>query len=232
MNHSAIHSTAFAVARGVADGDAAMGAAAWRTLVARLDAEGGVPVGPYPGLFYGEALFRNSSDHGRVAVGKFLLANGTNSWRAMLRAGATTTMEAWAVAEKSNLTWSHPWMAFALSLIARWLLGVRPLAAGFTALTIQPQLGPLARAAGAVATPRGAVTVAAVQTLGADGLPITFSLNATVPGATTAVVCLPLGACGAGAAVRVDGRVVAGAVDGDWACVTAPAGAHAFSCPA
>ena len=209
-----------------------MGAAAWRTLVARLDAEGGVPVGPYPGLFYGEALFRNSSDHGRVAVGKFLLANGTNSWRAMLRAGATTTMEAWAVAEKSNLTWSHPWMAFALSLIARWLLGVRPLAAGFTALTIQPQLGPLARAAGAVATPRGAVTVAAVQTLGADGLPITFSLNATVPGATTAVVCLPLGACGAGAAVRVDGRVVAGAVDGDWACVTAPAGAHAFSCPA
>jgi hypothetical protein len=93
-SHAAIHSTAYALANGVADGVVGVGEAAWGTLVARLDAEGaaGIPTGPYPGLFYGEALFRNTSDHGRAAVGKFLLNNGTNSWLNQLRQGATTTM--------------------------------------------------------------------------------------------------------------------------------------------
>jgi alpha-L-rhamnosidase len=104
-HHAAIHSTAYAVARGVADGDDAIGAAAFATLVARLSGDGGIPVGPYPGMHYAEALFRNTSDHGNVGVAQFLLANGTNSWLNQLRQGATTTMESWTVAEKSNLTW-------------------------------------------------------------------------------------------------------------------------------
>ena len=103
--HAAIHSTAYAVARGVADGDAAVGAAAFATLVGRLAGGGGIPVGPYPGMHYAEALFRNTSDHGRAGVAAFLLANGTNGWLGQLRQGATTTMESWTVAEKSNLTW-------------------------------------------------------------------------------------------------------------------------------
>ena len=106
-SHAAIHSSAYALARGVADGDDAMGAALWATLLARLDPEAGIPVGPYPGLFFGTALFRNTSDHGRAAVARFLVNNGTNSWLNQLRQGATTTMESWTVAEKSNLTWSE-----------------------------------------------------------------------------------------------------------------------------
>ena len=170
--HAAIHSTVYALAQGVADGaPAGVAEAAWATLVGRLNATSGIPTGPYPGLFYGEALFRNTSDHGRAAVAKFLLNNGTNSWLSQLRQGATTTMEAWTPGEKPNLTWSHPWMAFPLSLITRWLLGVRPLAAGFARVLIQPQPGPLTRAGGVVPTPRGPVALVVTQVLGAGGCP-------------------------------------------------------------
>lgn len=105
--HAAVHATVYALANGVADG-APLGVAeaAWATLVARLDPAAGIPTGPYPGLFYGEALFRNTSDHGRAAVSGFLLNNGTNSWLNQLRQGATTAMESWTPSEKPNLTWS------------------------------------------------------------------------------------------------------------------------------
>jgi hypothetical protein len=230
--HSAIHSSAYALGCGVADGDDAVGAALWATLLSRLDAVSGIPVGPYPGLFFGTALARNTSDHGRALVSRFLGSNGTNSWLNQIRQGATTTMESWTVAEKGNLTWSHPWMAFALQLIIRWLLGVRALAAGFARVLIQPQLGGLAWARGVVPTARGAVTVSAAQTLDAAQLPTSFELNLTVPGAVNATACLPLPACGAGAVVRVDGAAVQGAVQGDYACVELFAGAHSLACPA
>jgi hypothetical protein len=231
--HAAIHSSAYALACGVADGDAAVGAALWATLLARLDAEAGIPVGPYPGLFFGTALGRNTSDHGRALVDRFLTNNGTNSWLNQLRQGATTTMESWTVAEKGNLTWSHPWMAFALQLILRWLLGVRALAAGFARVLIQPQPGGLQWARGVVPTARGAVAVSLVQTLdAATQLPTTFVMNVTVPGAVAASACLPLPACGAGAVVRVDGVSVQGALSGDYACVELAAGPHVLACPA
>ena len=126
---------------------------------------------------------------------------------------------------------SHPWMAFALQLITRWLLGVRALVPGFARLIIQPQPGPLTWAQGTVPTLRGPVTVALRQALGPDGLASSFALNATVPGAVNATVCLPLSACG-GAVVRVDGVAVDAAILGDYACVVSVlAGPHQFVCP-
>ena len=104
--HAAVHAQAYALGCGVADGDAAVGDALWRALLARLDPAAGVPVGPYPGLFLGNALGRNASDHGRALVDRLLTNNGTNSWLNQLRQGATTTMESWTVEEKANLTWS------------------------------------------------------------------------------------------------------------------------------
>ena len=230
--HAAVHSTAYALARGVAGDDGGVAAAAWAALVARLRAEAsvGIPVGPYPGLFYGEALFANTSDHGRAAVADFLLNNKTNGWLAQLRAGATTTMESWAVAEKANLTWSHPWMAFALQLIARWLLGVRALAPGYARVLVMPQAGALARVSGAVPTVRGAITLAYAQSVGADGLPTAVAMNVTIPGAVSGRVCVAAGAC-SGGRVGVDGGVVTGEAEGDYWCVEVGAGAHAVVCP-
>jgi hypothetical protein len=228
--HAAIHSSAYALARGVADGDDAVGSALWALLLERLSPTGGVPVGPYPALFYARALGRNSSDHGRALVSLFLVNNGTNSYLNQLRQGATTTMESWTVAEKANLTWSHPWMAFALQIILQFVIGVRALTPGFDRVLVRPQPGPLAWARGAVPTGRGAVAVSVAQTLGADQLPTSFAMNLTVPGAVSAHACLPLPACGAGALVLVDGASVQGVVEGDYACVDLASGPHALAC--
>ena len=227
--HAAIHSTVYALANGCADGAPGVAEAAWGTLVARLNSSTGIPTGPYPGLFYGEALFRNTSDHGRVAVGQFLLNNGTNSWLSQLRQGATTTMEAWTPAEKPNLTWSHPWMAFPLSLITSWLLGVRALAAGYSEVLLQPQPGPLLRAGGVVPTLRGPISLSLTQALDGALLPTAFAMNFTLPGGVRGTACAPLPAC-AGGSVVVDGARVAGTVSGDYACVQVLEGAHQLSC--
>ena len=229
--HAAIHSTVYAVGRGVqALAGSAPGAqqAAWRTLLSRLLNASSIPVGPYPGMWYGEALFSNTSDHGMAGVGLFLLANGTNSWLNQLRQGATTTMEAWTPAEKPNLTWSHPWMAFPLQLIMRWLLGVRAAAPGFASVLIQPQPGPLSQAQGVVPTLRGPVAVALAQALGPGAW---FAVNVSIPGGVQGRVCLPTPACGAGARVGVDGGVVQGEQEGDYACVAVGEGAHQLACP-
>lgn len=237
--HMAIHSTVYSAARGVVGGEggAAMQAQVWDTMVGALgDGQGsGIPTGPYPGYSYGTALFANTSDHGRAGVQLFLLNNGTNSWANQLRQGATTTMEAWDPAEKPNLTWSHPWMAFPLALMVRWVLGVRALLAGYGRVVIQPQLGGLTWVQGVVPSSRGAFAVSVAQTLGADSLPITFGLNVTIPGGVGALVCLPLPACGPqGEALTMDGVTVGGGlvveVLGDYACVNTTSGVHVLGC--
>ena len=230
--HAAVHSTVYALARGVLDGDPVMGAKAWALLLNRLDPILGIPVGPYPGLFFGEALFRNTSDHGRAAINLFLTNNGTNSWLNQLRSNATTTMEAWTPEEKPNLTWSHPWMAFPLQLIMEWLCGVQLLnsAVGIS-LRIQPQPGTLNFVHGSVPTLRGAVTVSLTQEVDIDGLATSFALNTTVPGALTAMTCLPLTAC-VNSHVSVDGKIQAANIEGDYACVLLESGPHNLFCPA
>ncbi len=137
--------------------------------------------------------------------------------------------ESWTPEEKPNLTWSHPWMAFPLSLITKWLLGVRALAVGFAEVLIQPQPGPLTRAGGVVPTPKGPVAVTVTQDLDGYLLPTAFAMNFTLPGGVRGSACAPLSACGGGQ-MLVDGSRVAGAVSGDYACVQVGEGAHQLSC--
>jgi alpha-L-rhamnosidase len=243
--HAAIHSTLYSVARGVADGaPPQVRSALWQTLVERLDPILGIPTGPYPGSWYGDALFRNKTDHGMVGIQEFLLNNGTNSWLSQLRQGATTTMEAWTPAEKPNLTWSHPWMAFPLELIIRWLLGVTPLTPGYASVLIQPQLGPLTWVTGTVPTLKGPITLSINQTLSYMGaaaaapdslhhqLPSSFFLNITLPGAISATVCLPLSSCNGNLWVDSLVWMRGGRIDEDYTCIdNVTSGMHSFSCP-
>jgi hypothetical protein len=113
--------------------------------------------------------------------------------------GATATMEAWSREEKPNLTFSHPWCAGANSVIVRLLLGVQPLALGWTRWQFAPQPSSLGfiRAnvpslhgtinitianGGGLTTPKAAAVEADTQV---------FSATFTVPEGTTARVCLP-----------------------------------------
>ena len=69
----------------------------------------GMPCGTYMSQFVMQALYLgNPSDHGVTALA-LLTSTATNSWRHMIKQGATTTMEMWTRDEKPNLTWSHVW---------------------------------------------------------------------------------------------------------------------------
>ena len=92
------------------------------------------------------ALMTNESDRG---------------WLNMMRVGSTITLEAWDAKYKPNLDWNHAWGAAPANIIPRYVLGVRPLEAGYGKILIDPQLEPLQHIEGVVPTIRGAVSVSA-----------------------------------------------------------------------
>ncbi len=77
----------------------------------------------------------------------------------MMRMGATITAEAWNMGVKPNRDWNHSWGATALSAVAWGLLGVRPLAPGFSRILVAPQPGPLKRLRAVIPTCAGPVRV-------------------------------------------------------------------------
>ena len=83
----------------------------------------------------------------------------TRSWWNMIRVGSTITLEAWDRKFKNNLDWNHAWGAAPANLIPRFLLGVRPLEAGFGRVLVAPQPASLRSASGRVPTIRGPVVV-------------------------------------------------------------------------
>lgn len=104
-----------------------------------------------------EALYMNHEDQAALEL---MTAQHDRSWWNMIRVGSTITLEAWDLRYKNNLDWNHAWGAAPANIIARYVLGVRPLTPGFREILIQPQPGSLTRASGTVPTPHGSVAVA------------------------------------------------------------------------
>jgi hypothetical protein len=110
----------------------------------------------YPAQFLLEGLFENGQAGAAIAL---VTSDSDRSWRNMIRAGSTITLEAWDAKYKPNLDWNHAWGAAPANIIPRYVLGVRPASPGFAKMIIQPQLGPLTRVEGKVPTIRGPVRV-------------------------------------------------------------------------
>jgi len=149
----------------------------------RIAALGAMPAGVYGAQYLLEGLFlAGDSD---TALG-LMSTNNTRSWMNMINIGSTITDEAWSTADKGNEDWNHAWGAAPGNLIPRYVLGLRPLAAGFGRILIQPHLGStLAFAQGTVPTIRGPVSILA------SNVPGQFQLLVTIPGNVTATVMLP-----------------------------------------
>jgi len=98
-------------------------------------------------------------------------------WRQMLAFGFTTTPEA----PEPTRSDSHAWSAHPNYGLLATVLGVRPNAAGFRSVLIEPHLGALTRAEGRVPHPRGDIDV---------------SLTRVGTGGIRAVVTLPTGVSG------------------------------------
>jgi hypothetical protein len=152
-----------------------------------------------------------------------ITTNGPRSWLNMINIGSTITDEAWSVANKSNEDWNHAWGAAAGNIIPRYVLGLRPLTAGFGQILIQPQLGQtLSYLQGTIPTIRGPVSIQVTNGGGA------YQILLNIPGNVTATVMLPtLGATNPVA--LVDGEIVSGAVSNNWLTVTnVGSGQHAI----
>jgi alpha-L-rhamnosidase len=130
-----------------------------------------------------EGLYLNRE--GEYAL-ELMTAEHDRGWWNMLQAGSTMTLEAWDVKYKNNLDWNHAWGAAPGNMVARYLLGVRPLTPGFVRTLIQPQLGRLVSAVGTVPTPLGGITVAVTNEPGRR-----FELRLEIPEGITARVGIP-----------------------------------------
>ena len=76
-------------------------------------------------------------------------------WHDMLALGLTT----WAEDTVSNRSDCHAWGSVPLQQFPRYILGVRPSAPGFDAVTIDPVPSELAHAEGRVPTPHGPIDI-------------------------------------------------------------------------
>ena len=180
-------------------------------LHSRIAANNGMPPGVYGAQYFLEGLFL--AGDADVALG-LMTTNNTRSWMNMINIGSTISDEAWSVASKSNEDWNHAWGAAAGNLIARYVLGLRPLAAGYGQILIQPQLGQtLSFFQGTIPTIRGPVSISATNAPGQ------YQLLLNIPGNVTATVMLP--AFGATNPVAlVDGSVISGTLANNWLTVT------------
>lgn len=149
--HASQHANLFPLAFGLVPADRRAGVTTY--LKGR-----GIACSVYPVQYLLEGLFESrEADHAiRLMVG-----DGLRSWRNMLNHGATLTWEAWDQSLKPNQDWNHAWGAAPANIIARYVLGVRPLEPGYGRVFIDPQLGGLSEVSGVVPTIRGAIHVRA-----------------------------------------------------------------------
>ena len=189
-SHAAVHSTIYAVA-GAGVADAVLGAGPLPLAVElaaylrRRDTGGSSCM---TARYLVEALYRLGASDGTAAdqALDLLSRSAYPSWGDMLANGATTTFEAWRLADKSNADLAHPWCSSPAVLIPRWLAGLQPLAPGWIRARAAPQPGDLAAFSLAAPTPRGMLAANFSQTAA-----VGVALALDVPPGTTAQVCLP-----------------------------------------
>jgi hypothetical protein len=88
---------------------------------------------------------------------ELILADGDRSWKHMLKSGTTITWEAWDNKYKPNQDWNHAWGAAPANILPRYMIGVRPLEAGWSKILIQPQPASLTKLSSKIPSRRGPV---------------------------------------------------------------------------
>ena len=223
--HAAIHSTVYAVAAGTAEpGGAPLAAKLTKFMTAHGVAPSSCMMGRWwVEAYYNLGVFVPEAADAALAV---LTSPVYPSWLDMLAQGASTTMEAWRPADKSNLDWAHPWCASPSFTIPSRLLGVQPIAPGWSQWRAWPQPSNITSINATVPTPAGLLLLQWSATTDA------CMLQLTVLPAQAAFVCLPPpaavlspargGDVDARAAFLVDGQRVQSYAMGRLQCATQP----------
>jgi hypothetical protein len=195
--HASLHANLFPLAFGLVPVEN-------RARVAQWLGERGMACSVYAAQYLLESLFENDEATNALAL---ITAPDDRSWRHMVESGTTITWEAWDQHYKPNQDWNHAWGAAPANLLPRFVLGVEPLAPGWTRIVIRPNPGTLKSCEGKVPTTLGPVLV---RWESGD----TFKLSLTLPSGMSAQVHLPAGKNSNG--VFLGGQPVRAHRDGLW----------------
>ncbi len=212
--HSSLHANMTALAFGLVPEES-------RGAVLDHLKEKGMACSVYGSQFLMEALYEACEADFALTL---MTSTSERSWAHMVYdVGTTIALEAWDDRFKPNQDWNHAWGAAPASIIPRHLMGVRPLLPGFEQILIQPQPGSLEWAELTTPTIKGAVSVRF------NHIPWqSIHLETETPANTVTTVMVPdLGSDDP--VVVVDGKRVAGRLDGDSVTVTGiGSGLHTF----
>ncbi|WP_343305491.1 alpha-L-rhamnosidase C-terminal domain-containing protein [Chitinophaga niabensis] len=159
----------------------------------------GMACSVYGSQFLMDAVYDAGDDQYGLSL---LNSQALRSWYNMIRAGSTITMEAWDNKYKPNQDWNHAWGAVPANIIPRKLMGIEPIAPGWAACRIKPQLGDLPWAKIKVPTIKGDILAAYEQSPGR------LVMKITIPSNTTAQVVLPARLTQQKFTVLMDGKVI------------------------
>ena len=173
-DHAAQHSSLFPLAFGLVPAE-------HRARVTAFVVSRGMACSVYAAQYLLEGLFENNAGDAALAL---VTAPGDRSWKHMVESGTTITWEAWDQKYKPNQDWNHAWGAAPANLFPRYVLGVQPVAPGWSRARIRPHPGTIAEAEGKIPTPRGPVMIGWKNDT-------SFRLSLTLPTGMTAAVELP-----------------------------------------
>ncbi len=114
----------------------------------------------------------------------------------MIKEDYSTLWEGWT---KADGTMNHAWSGGPLVIMSKYFAGIRPVKAGYEEFVIKPQLTSPDTVKCVVPSVKGFITATETKTESS------FTLDAEVPGNTTAYIYLP---CRDGQTVKLDGSVI------------------------
>ena len=87
----------------------------------------------YSGYYYLDVLFR----YGHAKEAFELIAKDDSRWQEMLKAGCSVTPEYW-IGDVAMMSMAHPWGAYPVHFISKYVFGMRPLTPGWKTYEIAP----------------------------------------------------------------------------------------------
>jgi len=118
---------------------------------------GGFPGSVFTAQYLLEALFESGQDELALSL---MLNKTSRGWMNMLdKYDATMSHEAWDLSFKDNEDWTHPWGAAPANIIPRFILGIKPITAGWRSWEIKPSRVLRFSAETTVPTPQGVIKV-------------------------------------------------------------------------
>jgi hypothetical protein len=176
-NHSSLHASMYPSAQKV------ISPASGSPVVEFLKAKG-MACSVFGAQFLLDALYMAGEPDAALAL---ICSEGERSWLNMLKQGATITMESWSKELQPGQDWNHAWATAPLNIIARRLMGIRPLEPGFKKAIIAPAPGSLQSAEIALPTLCGPIC------MDFDQSGRCFDMNVTIPKNMSADVLMPCG---------------------------------------